>query len=208
MTNIEYPVDYYALPIPVSESGEWVYLDEFKKQKGFGVFECDKCKKAWISAHAFKKYKQQCSRCKKYRTPLYLWSNDYTESTYKVKTRNPTKIPHKCELCEPCIKKTGECCCYEETPPIPKIIKVENKAPMLLNREYMQYIKPQTIQRETTLTSGVFDKYEDDLYYSKPYYPQIKQISPVNERSISDNTNDSQVSKYDIKKNSFGCILF
>lgn len=41
--------------------GDWIARKHFYSEgKSFGYFQCNYCDKNWMSAHALKKYKQQC----------------------------------------------------------------------------------------------------------------------------------------------------
>lgn len=90
------------LPIPVETEGYWVKRNDFEREKSFGYFVCTKCKKNWLSAHSFKKYKQGCKGCEKKYYPQYLWYN------VKNRERNPEfaginkEKPHDKMRCEAC----------------------------------------------------------------------------------------------------------
>ena len=46
-----------AFDPPIDEPGHWVERNDFHGRKSFGAFKC-RCKKVWVSAHAFPIYKQ------------------------------------------------------------------------------------------------------------------------------------------------------
>jgi hypothetical protein len=54
---------YQNMPIklkpPVDTPGKWVQRREFPGTKSFGFYSCE-CNKQWMSAHAFKEYRQDC----------------------------------------------------------------------------------------------------------------------------------------------------
>ena len=104
----EYQEDEYdefldSIPKPEGFDGYWVYHKDFTGKKSFGYFICY-CKNRWMSAHAFKKYKQGCKKCEAYKYPVCLWVNEN-------KRDNDSELegssPHDRERCEAC--RAGEC---------------------------------------------------------------------------------------------------
>eukprot|EP00955_Chlamydomonas_euryale_P054789 355943-Chlamydomonas_euryale.AAC.8 len=69
-------VDASTLPAPVDQPGHWVERKKFKGHKSFGYFRCGKCRKGWMSAHAFKQYRQDCNRCESALLPIFMWVNE------------------------------------------------------------------------------------------------------------------------------------
>jgi len=64
------------IPPPVESPVKWECREEFNSRKSIGYFKCSRWFKSWISAHAFKDYKQGCKECNRYVFALYLWKND------------------------------------------------------------------------------------------------------------------------------------
>jgi hypothetical protein len=95
-------------PNPVESGGYWQERNEFSGSKSFGHFVCNACRKSsWISAHAYKHYKQACKRCNRFSLPALLWVNteycrDEMSDLDVIK-----KKPHRKRLCEAC--KKGVC---------------------------------------------------------------------------------------------------
>jgi hypothetical protein len=92
---------------PVDTPGEWVYTDEFEGRKSFGWFNCGRCGKCWISAHAQPKYKQACKSCNAYSRPILMWQNSEKGKQDKRDKRNESTKPHDRGRCEAC--KKGDC---------------------------------------------------------------------------------------------------
>ena len=79
------------------------------REKSFGAFQCLACKKSWISAHAFKAYKQGCQNCEMEELPLYMWQNlrprEYQgNDDYE---NDEADKPHDQQRCEAC--RRGVC---------------------------------------------------------------------------------------------------
>ena len=115
-------------PFPGCE-GRWVRRKDFpdpdpgkgkspNPRKTFGIFHCHcaKCKtgdkpRQWTSAHAFKCYGQECTKCQStrrgaaYVLPTFLWVNG--EQCRRTKSTGKSKQPHFAELCEAC--RQGKC---------------------------------------------------------------------------------------------------
>ena len=84
--------------------GAWVLADAFVGRKGFGVFECSRCCKTWMSAHAQVRYRQGCRGCNTMLHPLLMWESwECREST----ERGDTAKPHDRSRCEGCM--AGSC---------------------------------------------------------------------------------------------------
>ena len=91
---------------PVNTSGQWVSSSNFSGRKSFGYFECGKCGgRGWVSAHAYKQFKQACTQCHRYSLPVYMWVN--LEVRAKSVGRGDDEKPHLKHLCEAC--KLGVC---------------------------------------------------------------------------------------------------
>jgi len=91
-----------SLPIPVNTEGCWVKRKDFVKEKSFGYFVCKECKKSWLSAHSFKKYKQGCKGCEIEYYPKYLWNNtEKRKESPEFEKVNKDK-PHDRTRCEAC----------------------------------------------------------------------------------------------------------
>lgn len=100
------------LPLPPGQSdetGAWYKRHFCTDQKSFGLFKCPKpeCNNQWMSAHAFKQYGQQCTRCLgQYVYAFVLWQNKSSEGCSQQKV-DKHKKPHKAELCQACM--LGKC---------------------------------------------------------------------------------------------------
>ena len=95
---------------PIESSGHWIEREKFPGDKSFGYFFCFTCagKSAWISAHAFKRYKQGCKTCDTYFLPVYMWVNDHGNDSNEYRDiEESEKKPHKRDLCEAC--RLGQC---------------------------------------------------------------------------------------------------
>lgn len=92
------------IPDPISLDGHWTIRSKFQGRKSFGFFICN-CKKTWLSAHAFKEYKQGCKSCEVETFPKYLWVN--TELNKKEEIIKNLDKPHDRLRCEAC--KLGIC---------------------------------------------------------------------------------------------------
>jgi hypothetical protein len=88
---------------PVDTRGYWQERKNFPGEKSFGYFACKTCNGSnWVSAHAFKHFKQACKTCNQYTLPVYLWVNLATRRN--VLCADEEKKPHKSELCEACAR--------------------------------------------------------------------------------------------------------
>ena len=83
--------------------GKWVARKEFIGRKSFGIFRCP-CQE-WLSAHAFKHYRQECKACGSNEYATFMWVN--SETTVSDGRHEPTDKPHLRHLCEAC--KQGVC---------------------------------------------------------------------------------------------------
>ena len=92
-------------PDPVDTPGYWVAYDEFENYKSFGYFKCD-CEAWWMSAHAFKNYKQGCKLCDDYSYATYFWVNE-EDQEIKGKSKKENRGNHLRDRCEAC--EAGEC---------------------------------------------------------------------------------------------------
>ena len=93
---------------PIESSGHWALREEFFGHKSFGYFVCSICAGSnWISAHAFKNFKQGCKRCNIYCLPVYMWVNEESRDKFDDDDEDSKKKPHKTELCEAC--RLGKC---------------------------------------------------------------------------------------------------
>jgi hypothetical protein len=92
-------------PPIIDLSGHWVERKGFKGKKSFGYFSCYVCagknQSSWLSAHAFKTFRQGCKRCKTYVLPIYMWVNAENTPRNTIVQDDELK-PHKSELCEAC----------------------------------------------------------------------------------------------------------
>ena len=87
-------------PPPAPSLGKWVIREEFGRGKSFGFFKCEKCNHDWVSAHAFKMYRQACKSkfCNTYSLPRFMWRN-----LGQHKRGNKTSQgPHDRSRCEAC----------------------------------------------------------------------------------------------------------
>lgn len=92
---------------PVEGRGKWVDRKAFRGHKSFGHFCCFPCGDAdWVSAHAYKHYKQACKQCGEYYLPIHMWVNFEGRKRHHDSDYDPRKH-HKQELCEAC--KKGVC---------------------------------------------------------------------------------------------------
>ena len=91
---------------PVGEPGEWIPRLEFNGRKSFGAFEC-KCRKIWVSAHAYKDYEQGCKGCEQKSLPKFMWVNVVrVRAPRDVREVDPNK-PHDTARCGAC--RAGVC---------------------------------------------------------------------------------------------------
>lgn len=86
---------------PVDNAGKWVELQNFQGSKSFGFFKCLGCRQKWISAHAFKVYKQGCKRCNGMKLPDLMWENDICTQSDQMKKES--KAPHDNKRCGACL---------------------------------------------------------------------------------------------------------
>ena len=105
----QYTLAKGSLDPPVDTPGIWLSREEFNGEKSFGAFQCLACKKSWISAHAFKAYKQGCQNCEMEELPLYMWQNlrprEYQgNDDYE---NDEADKPHDQQRCEAC--RRGVC---------------------------------------------------------------------------------------------------
>ena len=79
--------------------GYWVYREEFRGKKGFGVYQCSSCSGTWVSAHAYKDtFKQGCRKCDVKMSPHIMWvSKERSE-----KSQEKSTAPHDAKRCEAC----------------------------------------------------------------------------------------------------------
>lgn len=94
-------------PPPVCTRGYWQRRQDFQGNKSFGYFICHSCNKqrGWISAHAFRNYKQGCQKCEKYTLPTYLWVN--LDNNNRSRSPQAKEVPHDYTRCNAC--KAGVC---------------------------------------------------------------------------------------------------
>jgi hypothetical protein len=86
---------------PVDNAGKWVETQNFQGSKSFGFFKCRQCRQKWISAHAFKVYKQGCKRCNSTKLPDFMWQND--KRTPSDRAEKESKAPHDKGRCGACL---------------------------------------------------------------------------------------------------------
>lgn len=91
---------------PVDNPGEWVERRDFDEHKSFGAFECPRCHKTWLSAHAFPVYKQGCKKCDRKSFPKFLWKNEHYGGGDNENKTDSNK-PHDITRCDAC--KDGVC---------------------------------------------------------------------------------------------------
>lgn len=102
ISDSEGEVSIENLPIPVDTEGYWVKRENFFREKSFGYFVCNGCKKTWLSAHSHKKYKQGCKGCETENYAKYLWVNSSKkEKEPKFEELDKDK-PHDKMRCEAC----------------------------------------------------------------------------------------------------------
>jgi len=89
---------------PIDCHGRWVYREKFRGTKSFGFFLCKTCKKQWISAHAFRIYKQECQRCETSNFSIFLWENLEKRCFDEADSVLSEKGPHDMGRCEACRK--------------------------------------------------------------------------------------------------------
>jgi hypothetical protein len=93
---------------PVSTRGQWVDRKKFWGNKSFGYFVCQECDgRSWVSAHAYKQYKQACTQCNRYVLATYMWMNLEHRGKTSMGGRGEDDKPHIEHLCEAC--KLGVC---------------------------------------------------------------------------------------------------
>jgi hypothetical protein len=93
-------------PPPITSNGFWTTTQECSQRKSFGFFVCE-CGSEWISAHAFKKYKQGCKKCEKETFPRKMWQNEQPKNNSEEPLKLDTKKPHDQQRCEAC--RLGKC---------------------------------------------------------------------------------------------------
>ena len=106
----QYTLSIDSLEAPVDTPGMWLSRQEFNGEKSFGAFQCLKCKKTWISAHAFKAYKQGCQTCEREELPLYMWQNlraRHDQDIFYDEDNDEVNRPHDQQRCEAC--RRGVC---------------------------------------------------------------------------------------------------
>lgn len=89
---------------PVDSPGQWVLREDFTGRKSFGYFVCG-CGRFWLSAHAFKDYRQGCRGCEQKSFPYFLWEN-FGKRTDRDRNYADDK-PHDASRCEAC--RNGVC---------------------------------------------------------------------------------------------------
>jgi hypothetical protein len=106
-------VDDLSPPFPRA-AGRWVPLLSFTAaDKSFGVFWCPTCDKRWFSAHAHRvsPNQQQCTQCKTYRSPVFMWENAPRSADYDSEGSSEgssdeyserIERPHLAHLCQRC----------------------------------------------------------------------------------------------------------
>ena len=106
-------VDDLNPPFPRA-AGRWVPLLSFTAaDKSFGVFWCPTCDKRWFSAHAHRvsPNQQQCTQCKTYRSPVFMWENAPRSADYDSEGSSEgssdeysgrIERPHLAHLCQRC----------------------------------------------------------------------------------------------------------
>ena len=94
---------------PVDTPGKWVPRREFPGTKSFGFYRCE-CNKQWISAHAFKDYRQDCKGCKSSQRPKLMWVNDHKKKDEDQEVARDSGKPHEKGLCEAC--RRGICSAF------------------------------------------------------------------------------------------------
>ncbi len=102
LSDSEGDVPIENLPIPVDTDGYWVKRQNFFREKSFGYFVCKGCKKTWLSAHSFKKYKQGCKGCETENYAKYLWVNTSKQDKELKFDGLDKDKPHDKMRCEAC----------------------------------------------------------------------------------------------------------
>lgn len=95
-------------PYPGIE-GYWTPRLQYQgTRKSFGSYECCSCSKKWLSAHAYKKYKQGCQGCENMSFPCCLWVNSDQDRDRSPHDRlDNGDRPHDRARCEAC--RRGVC---------------------------------------------------------------------------------------------------
>ena len=91
----------------MDEPGFWVELKDFWGNKSFGMFECEDCDQIWLSAHAFKRFKQACKSCETWSPPKFMWVNAERGERNKYHKEPDLNKPHHRDRCEAC--RRGVC---------------------------------------------------------------------------------------------------
>jgi hypothetical protein len=91
--------------------GEWLPSGEVSQRKSFGKFCCKRCKKSWLSAHAFTAPEfQQCQRCKNKLPAKWRWqTTSQSPRSSSSEEEKPKGAPHKQELCSMCVRLGRPC---------------------------------------------------------------------------------------------------
>jgi hypothetical protein len=107
-TNAKHPFEpevFEGVPFEGAE-GEWVYRDDFKGKKGFGLFVCTSCSRHWMSAHAHRDlYGQGCQSCEKKIFAYIMWQSYGHRKEKELVSDGP---PHDASRCDAC--KAGDYC--------------------------------------------------------------------------------------------------
>jgi hypothetical protein len=95
------------LDSPVESDGAWQPTSQFKGEKSFGYFKCNKCKREWPSAHAWKNSDQECKTCRTKCKPIGMWCNFGRNARPKPDGDNGR--PHEQSLCGKCKELDRPC---------------------------------------------------------------------------------------------------
>ena len=101
-------VDDWRPAAPIPTPGYWIARADFPGDKSFGYFSCDACSNSWLSAHAFKHYRQGCKACEDKSLPTWMWVNLPRDDDDDERSASGKQDkPHHQSRCDAC--KAGIC---------------------------------------------------------------------------------------------------
>jgi hypothetical protein len=103
------PDTYQGVPFPGAK-GRWVYREDYRGNKGFGIFVCNSCPRHWISAHAYSnQFGQDCQACEIKTFPYIMWQSPPREDRDDLLGDDGDDgPPHDSSRCDAC--KAGYYC--------------------------------------------------------------------------------------------------
>jgi hypothetical protein len=102
------PDTYQGVPFP-GANGRWVYREDYRGKKGFGIFVCDSCHRHWISAHAYSnQFGQDCQACEINTFPYIMWQSPTRDRDELIRDDEDDGPPHDSSRCDAC--KAGHYC--------------------------------------------------------------------------------------------------